>query len=190
MSRAITQLLLAWRRGEPDAQEKLCPLVYDQLRRLARSYMRQERPGHTLRTTALVHEAWLRLAESPRIDWQNRTQFFALSAQLMRRVLVDYARRHRAQKRGGAAPLVSWDEALELARHRSDQLVALDDALRALAAFDARKARVVELRFFGGLSVEEAAQALEISPDTVLRDWKLAKAWLRRELSRAKHHAS
>ncbi len=188
MSRAITQLLRAWRRGEPEAQEKLGPLVYDQLHRLARHYMRQERPGHTLRTTALVHEAWMKLAGASRLEWQNRTQFFALSAQLMRRILVDHARHHGAAKRGGAAPLVSWDEALELARDRSEDLVALDDALRALAAFDLRKSRVVELRFFGGLSVEETAQALHVSPDTVMRDWKLAKAWLRRELSRSERY--
>ncbi len=188
MSRAITQLLVAWRRGQADAPEKLCPLVYPELRRLAHRYMRQEHSGHTLQTTALVNEAWLRLVAAPEVNWQNRTQFFALSAQLMRRILVDYARRHRARKRGGAAPHGRWNEALALARERRKELVALDDALCALAALDPRKSRVVELRFFGGLSVEETARALKVSPDTVMRDWKLAKAWLRRELSGPKSH--
>ncbi|MBI1984428.1 MAG: RNA polymerase subunit sigma-70, partial [Acidobacteria bacterium] len=141
MPRAITQLLLAWRRGKPDAQEKLYPLVYHELRRLAHRYMRQERSGHTLQTTALVHEAWLKLVAAPGVNWHNRTQFFALSAQLMRRILVDYARRHRAGKRGGTAPHGPWDEALDVARDRSEELVALDDALRALAALDPRKSR-------------------------------------------------
>jgi RNA polymerase sigma factor (TIGR02999 family) len=186
MSHEITQLLLDWRRGEPDAQEKLCPLVYQELRRLAHRYMRQERTGHTLQTTALVHEAWLRLVDAPHVDWQNRAQFFALSAQLMRRILVDYARRRGATKRGGEAVRASWDEALEVARQRSNELLALDDALRALADLDPRKGRVVELRFYGGLSVEETAAALNVSPDTVMRDWKLAKAWLRREMTRQK----
>jgi RNA polymerase sigma factor (TIGR02999 family) len=190
MSHEITQLLMDWRSGAPDAQAKLCPLVYQELRRLAHRYMRQERGGHTLQTTALVHEAWLRLANTPEINWRNRGQFFALSAQLMRRILVDYARRRRATKRGGEMPHVSWDEALEIARQRSDELLALDDALSALADLDPRKGQVVELRFYGGLSVEETAAALDVSPDTVMRDWKLAKAWLRREMTRQNHDAA
>lgn len=190
MPHPITQLLLAWCRGQSNAQEELYPLVYHELHRLAHRYMRQERPGHTLQTTALINEAWLRLVAAPGVNWQNRAQFFALSAQLMRRILVDYARRHRARKRGGATRCGSWEEALDTARDRSEELLALDDALLALAALDPRKSRVVELRFYGGLSVEETAQALRVSPDTVTRDWKLAKAWLQRELRRSKHHES
>ena len=167
----------------PHGPEKLTPLVYDELHRLARRYMAQERPGHTLQATALVNEAYLRLVDSRNVRWQNRAHFFAVSAQLMRRILVDFARSRHYQKRGGEAQRVSLDDALVVSRERGADLVALDDALQALAAVDPRKSQVVELRFFGGLTVEEAAEALAVSPDTVLRDWKFAKTWLLRELS-------
>jgi len=184
----ITRLLLAWGRGEQDALEKLYPLVYGELRRLAHGYMRREQPGHILETSALVNEAYLRLVESPKVRVQNRTQFFALSAQLMRRILVDFARARRSLKRGGEVSCLWLDYAPRVSAESSPDLVALDDGLNALAEVDPRKSQVVELRFFGGLSVEETAEALKISPDTVTRDWKLAKAWLRRELSGARRH--
>ena len=180
----LTRLLLAWGRGEQDALEKLYPLVYAELRRLAHGYMRRERPGHILETSALVNEAYLRLVESPKVRWHNRTQFFALSAQLMRRILVDFARARRSLKRGCEVSCLSLDYAPRVSAESSPDLVALDDGLNALAEVDPRKSQVVELRFFGGLSVEETAEALKVSPDTVMRDWKLAKAWLRRELSK------
>jgi len=177
----VTHLLVAWGAGDESAFEKLAPLVYDELRRLARGYMAGERTGHTLQTTALVNEAYLRLVDVHQVKWQNRTHFFAMSARLMRRILVDFARSRRYQKRGGKAPRVSLDEAL-LVRDSGQDLVAVDDALKALAGVDARKSQVVEMRFFGGLTVEETAEALNISPETVMRDWKVAKAWLSREL--------
>jgi RNA polymerase sigma factor (TIGR02999 family) len=180
---AITELLLAWGNGDESALERLMPMVYAELRRLAHHYMNRERGGHTLQTTALVNEAYLKLIDSSRVRWQNRAHFFAVSAQLMRRILVDFARSRHYQKRGGAARQVSLDEALVVSAARGDDLVALDDALTALAAIDKRKSEVVELRFFGGLSVEETAEVLKVSPDTVMRDWRLAKAWLLRELS-------
>ncbi len=180
----VTRLLVAWGRREPDALEKLYPLVHGELRRLAHSYMRRERPGHILETSALVNEAYLRLVESPKVRWHNRAQFFGLSAQLMRRILVDFARARRSSKRGGESPRLSLDHAPVVSPERRPDILALDDALKTLAAVDPRKSRVVELRFFGGLNVEETAEALEVSPDTVTRDWKLAKAWLRRELSK------
>jgi RNA polymerase sigma factor (TIGR02999 family) len=179
----VTELLLAWNRGDEVALEKLIPLVHDELRRLAHRYMGGERPGHTLQTTALVNEAYLRLIDSSRVQWQNRAHFFALSAQLMRRVLVDFARSRNYQKRGGDAVQVSLNEAVAGPTERGADLVALDDALTALAETDERASRVVELRFFGGLSIEETAEALKISPKTVKRDWEWAKAWLLRELS-------
>lgn len=182
-SQQVTQLLLAWSNGDQKAMEKLTPLVYEELHRLARRYMANERSGHTLQATALVNEAYLRLVDSKNVRWQNRAHFFAVSAQLMRRILVDFARSRHYQKRGGEARQVSLDEALVVSRERGSDLVALDDALNALAALDPRKSRVVELRFFGGLTVEETAEALEVSPDTVLRDWKFAKTWLLRELT-------
>jgi RNA polymerase sigma factor (TIGR02999 family) len=182
-SQPVTELLLAWSNGDQTALERLAPLVYGELHRLARRYMAQERPDHTLEATALVHEAYLRLVDSKNMHWQNRAHFFAVSAQLMRRILVDFARSRRYQKRGGERRQVSLDEALVVSRERAADLVALDDALRALAKLDPRKSRVVELRFFGGLSVEEAAETLGVSGDTVMRDWKLAKVWLLRELS-------
>jgi RNA polymerase sigma factor (TIGR02999 family) len=181
----VTHLLRAWSDGQQEALEKLMPLVYDELHRLAQHYMRRERPGHILQTSALVNEAYLRLIDASQVNWQNRAHFYAVSAGLMRRILVDWARAYQSQKRGAGVPLASLDEGLDVGEERLD-LAALDDALKALAALDPRKSRVVELRFFGGLSVEEAAEALEVSPETVKRDWKLAKVWLLREL-RGKH---
>jgi len=178
----VTQLLRAWSDGHQEALEKLMPLVYDELRRLARHYMRRERPGHILQTSALVNEAYLRLVDASQVNWQNRAHFFAISAELMRRILVDFARAQQSQKRGGGTPAVSLDEELDVSEQRLD-LAALDDALKALAVLDPRKSRLVELRFFGGLSVEETAEVLQVSPETVKRDWKLAKVWLLRELS-------
>lgn len=178
----VTQLLRAWSDGQEEALEKLMPLVYDELRRLARHYMRRERPGHILQTSALVNEAYLRLIDASQVNWQNRAHFFAISAQVMRRILADFARTQQSQKRGAGVSPVTLDEGLDLTEERLD-LAALDDALKALAALDPRKSRVVELRFFGGLSVEEAAEALKVSPETVKRDWKLAKVWLLRELT-------
>ena len=183
--REITQLLLAWSSGEQNALQKLAPLVYAELHRLAHHYMAGERPGHTLQPTALVNEAYLRLIDSSHVRWQNRAHFFAISAQLMRRILVDFARSRGYYKRGGKARRISLDEAPPIASERSADLVALDEAMSALAAFDDRKSRVVELRYFGGLSVEETAEVLKVSPETVMRDWRLAKVWLQRELSRA-----
>ncbi len=178
----ITQLLLAWGAGEEEALQKLAPLVYAELHSLARRYMAGERVGHTLQTTALVNEAYLRLVDTSRVQWQNRAHFFAVSAQLMRRILVDFARSRNYAKRGGAARRVSLDEAPPIALERGAELIALDDALVALSAFDPRKAKVVELRFFGGLTEDEVAEVLKVSSDTVTRDWRLAKVWLRREL--------
>ena len=183
----ITRLLLAWGEGDQSALDKLYPLVYAELRRLAHGYMRRERPGHTLQTTALVNEAYLRLVDSQNVRWQNRAQFFAISAQLMRRILVDFARARHSQKRGGSAVRLSLDAPLEMARGAGEDLVALDDALGALTALDPRKSQVVELRFFGGLSVQETAETLQVSPDTVMRDWKFARSWLRRELANRKN---
>ena len=181
----ITELLLAWNAGDDEALARLIPLVQDELRRLAHSYMARERSGHTLQTTALVNEAYLRLVDSSRVRWQNRAHFFAVSAQLMRRILVDVARARQTDKRGGQQIHVSLDDAMDLPEQRSPDLVALDDALKTLAAFDERKSRVVELRFFGGLSVEETAEVLNVSPVTVMRDWGIAKAWLLRELDKS-----
>jgi len=182
----VTQLLVAWSDGDQAALEKLMPLVYQELRRLARRYLGRENPGHTLQPTALVNEAYLRLIDQNRVRWQNRAHFFGVSAQLMRRILVDMARARQQRKRGGAARRVELDEALVVSKERGEDLVALDDALQSLAAMDERKSRVVELRFFGGLSVEETAEVLQVSPDTVMRDWKMAKVWLHRELSKEK----
>ena len=181
----ITNLLVAWTRGEQAALEALTPLVHAELRRLARSYLRRERDGHTLQTDALVNEAYVRLIDLSRVEWHDRTHFFALAARLMRRILVDYARSRQYQKRGGGAQRVTLDVAADVAANRGTNLVALDDALTALADVDGRKARVVELRFFGGLSVAEIADTLDVSPQTVMRDWRLAKMWLLRELSGA-----
>ena len=178
----ITGLLLEWGGGDESALRRLTPLVHEELRKLAHHYMSLERPGHTLQTTALVNEAYLRLIDQKRVRIHDRTHFFALSAQLMRHILVDHARSRRYLKRGGGARKVSLDEAAAVSAGRGADLVALDDALKVLAARDARKGRVVELRFFGGLSVKETADALGVSEVTVMRDWELAKAWLYREL--------
>ena len=184
-SQSVTKLLLAWGKGEDAALEKFTPLVYQELRRMARRYMYGERNGHTLQATALVNEAYLKLVDCRRVRWQDRAHFFAVSAQLMRRVLVDFARARKGQKRGGGDPNVTLDEGLIAAPLRGKDVLALDSTLEALALQDERKARVVELRFFGGLSVEETAEVLKVSPETVLRDWRLARAWLAREMGRA-----
>jgi RNA polymerase sigma factor (TIGR02999 family) len=181
-----TELLRAWSDGDRSALDKLVPLVYQELRSLAQRYMRQERPDHTLQATSLVNEAYLRLIDVNRIQWQNRAHFLAVAAQTMRRILVESARRRHRHKRGGNVVLVALDEAQDLGQEKGVDLVALSDALTALAAFDPRMSQVVELRFFGGLSVDETADVLTVSPETVMRDWKTAKVWLLRELSRAK----
>jgi RNA polymerase sigma factor (TIGR02999 family) len=178
----VSTLLRAWSGGDQRALERLTPIVYDGLRRLARRYMRRERAGHSLQTTALVNEAYMRLVDYERMQWQDRAHFFAVSAQLMRRILVEHARRHNL-KRGGGLQHVSLDEAAVVGGGRSADLVALDDAMNALARLDARKAQVVEMRFFGGLSVEETAEVLKVSSVTVKRDWSTAKLWLYRELA-------
>jgi RNA polymerase sigma factor (TIGR02999 family) len=178
----VTQILQEVSGGNREAPARLMPLVYDELRRLADHYLRQERPDHTLQPTALVHEAYLRLIDQTRVDWQNRAHFFGVAAQLMRRILVDHARRHRASKRGGFRQKLTLDEAVDYSQTRDVDLVKLDDALTALAKFDARQSRVVELRFFGGLTIEETAEAIGVSPATVKVDWSMAKAWLRREI--------
>lgn len=178
----ITRLLTAWTDGDQSALEKLVPLVESELHRLAHHYMGRERPGHTLQTSALVNEAYIRLIDWKNVRWQNRAHFFAVSAQLMRRILVDFARERNYLKRGGGALQVSLAEAESLPLDRNDDLVALDEALAKLSQFDDRKGRVVELRFFGGLSVKEVAEVLKVSEETVMRDWRLAKVWLLREL--------
>jgi RNA polymerase sigma factor (TIGR02999 family) len=180
----LTRLLKAWSDGDVQAFEELVPLVYDELRRLARRYMVRERGTQTLQTTALANEAYLRLVDAASVRWQDRVHFFAVCAQIMRRILIDAARARASKKRGGRVQHLNLDDDLAITPQRSDELVALDDALTALAEFDARKARVVELRFFGGLSVKETAAVVKVSPQSVLRDWKLAKAWLMRELRR------
>jgi RNA polymerase sigma-70 factor (ECF subfamily) len=177
----VSILLRAWSDGDQNALDKLAPIVYDELRRLARYYLHQERPGHSLQATALVNEAYLRLVDYKRMRWGNRAHFFAVSAQLMRRILVDHARRHNL-KRGGGVQRVELQDIAVVGGDRAENLVALDDALQSLARMDARKARVVELRFFGGLSVEETAEVLQISQVTVMRDWSSARAWLYREM--------
>jgi RNA polymerase sigma-70 factor (ECF subfamily) len=177
----VTELLLAWGGGDESALDQLVPLIHAELHRLARRHMRGERKHHTLQTTALVNEAFLRLINLKRVRWQDRAHFFAMSARLMRRVLVDHARSRQFRKRGGGAPTTPFDDA-SVPVERSVDFVALDDALQALAAIDPRKAKVVEMRFFAGLSVDETAAALRVSPETVMRDWRVAKAWLHREL--------
>lgn len=184
----VTRLLQAWAAGDEGALEQLMPLVYDELHRLARRYMAAEQPGQTLQTTALVHEVYLRLVDVNNVNWQDRTHFYALCARLMRRILVDFARSRTYQKRGGGASHVELDEAVTISAVIGSELLAVDDALKQLAALDSRKSQVVELRFFGGLTVEETALALQVSPETVMRDWRLAKAWLTRELSRGGPH--
>src|SRR5437763_7071271 len=181
----VTQLLVAWGEGDGAALDKLMPLVHEELRRLAHHYMRGEGPGNTMQTSALVNEAYLRLADRTNPRWQNRAHFFAICAQLMRQILVDHARRRRSRKRGGGERQVPLDEAMIVSEERAADVVALDEALARLAELDPRQSRIVELRFFGGLSIEETAEVLGVSPGTVMRDWTLAKAWLRREISSA-----
>jgi RNA polymerase sigma factor (TIGR02999 family) len=183
----VTRLLQAWGLGDDSALERLMPLVYNELHRLAHRYMAGEQPGQTLQTTALVHEVYLRLVDANDIDWQNRAHFYGLCARLMRRILVDFARSRNYQKRGGQSPHIELEEAATVSAVVGSELLAVEEALKQLAAVDSRKSEVVELRFFGGLTVEETATALRVSPETVMRDWKLAKAWLLRELS---HEAS
>ena len=178
----ITRLLVAWNDGDESALAGLTPLIYEELHRLAHHYMNGERVGHTLQTTALVNEAYVRLIDWKNVRWQNRAHFFAVSAQLMRRILVDFARARDYQKRGGGIRAVELDDAVVVAGDQGTDMVALDEALNSLAEMDARQSKVVELRFFGGLSIEEAAEVLGVSPGTVRRDWRLARAWLRREL--------
>jgi RNA polymerase sigma factor (TIGR02999 family) len=180
----VTTLLMDWNNGQPEALEQLMPLVYDELRRIAGRYLRKERQDHTLQTTALVHEAYIRLIDQKQANWQNRAQFFGVAAQMMRRILVDHARGHTADKRGGGVAKLSLDEAIEIAEQREVDLIALDDALTTLAELDEQQCRVVELRYFGGLTVEEVAEVLKLSPATIKREWSMAKAWLHRELSK------
>jgi RNA polymerase sigma factor (TIGR02999 family) len=181
----LTELLAAWSDGDKAALEQLTPIVYQELYRLAAGHLAHERAGHTLQATALVNEAYVRLINQKRVRWQNKAHFLGIAAQMMRRILVDYARSRRYAKRGGGAPVVSLDEAAAVSVEQASNLVAVNDALVRLSELDARKGRVVELRFFGGLSVEEAAEVLQVSPNTVLREWRTAKAWLHRELSAA-----
>ena len=184
-SAEVTQILLNWRAGQSDAADRLMPLVYEELRRLARDYLRRERGDHTLQPTALVHEAYLRLVDDSRVNWQNRAHFYGIAAKLMRRILVDHARARNAEKRGGLVPKVPLDEARDLPPDATNDLVALDAALQDLARTYPRKSEVVELKFFGGLQAEEIAEVLQVSPKTVLRDWQFAKLWLCRELASA-----
>ena len=179
----VTQLLADWEQGDQAALDKLLPLVYNELHQMAKRYMSRQTPDHTLQTTALLNEAYLKLVGQPAKHWQNRAHFFGVAAQAMRHILVDYARSHQYAKRGGGATIIELDEALVVSQERAAELVALDDALQELAKVDPRKSQVVELRYFGGLSVEETAAVLKISPVTVMRDWSMAKAWLHRELS-------
>jgi RNA polymerase sigma factor (TIGR02999 family) len=188
-SQDISRLLRAWSDGEQSALERLTTIVYDELRRLAHYHMGGERPGHSLQTTALVNEAYMRLVDYKRMKWQNRAHFFAVSAQLMRRILVDHARSHNL-KRGPGVHHVSLDEGASIGGDRQDDLVALDDAMNALARLDPRKVQIIEMRFFGGLSVEETAEVLKVSPATVRRDWSIAKVWLYRELGGDRGHES
>lgn len=184
----VTRLLQAWGQGDESALEQLMPLVYQELRRLAHRYMAGEQTGQTLQTTALVHEVYLRLIDVKTVDWQDRAHFYALSARMMRRILVDLARSRAYQKRGGGATHVQLDEALTVSTARGSELLEVDNALQRLSTVDPRKSQVVELRFFGGLTVEETAVALKVSPETVMRDWRLAKSWLTRELERDGPH--
>jgi RNA polymerase sigma-70 factor (ECF subfamily) len=179
----VTQLLIDWSNGDQAALDELIPLVHAELRRLARHYMAQENSAHTLQTSALINEAYIRLIDQQHMPWQNRAHFFGVAAQVMRHILIDHARKHCYAKRGGGARKVPLEEAMIVNDQRAEELVALDDALKDLAALDPRKSRIIELRFFGGLSIEETAEALQISPITVTREWRSAKAWLRREMN-------
>jgi RNA polymerase sigma-70 factor (ECF subfamily) len=178
----VTQMLVDWSNGDEQAIEKLMPVVYDHLRRQAAQYLRRERPGHTIQPTALVNEAYLRLVDQHNVHWRSRAHFFAIASQLMRRILVDHARGRQAAKRGGPEVKVTLGDQMAVSRERDIDLVALDEALTRLSAFDARLSRIVELRFFGGLSVEETAEVLGVSVGTVKNDWSIAKAWLRRKM--------
>jgi RNA polymerase sigma factor (TIGR02999 family) len=189
-SHEITQLLKAWTAGDEQALEKLTPVVYQELHRVARRCMAGQRPGHPFQTTDLVNEAYLRLVNCAQLNWQHRAHFFAMSAQLMRRILIDLARSRGYQKRGGGVGPLSLDEAPTVGIEPDKNLVALDDALKELAAIDSRKSKVVELRFFGGLSIKETSEVLKVSVETVVRDWRLAKIWLVRELSERNSHGS
>jgi RNA polymerase sigma factor (TIGR02999 family) len=180
----VTDLLLSWSAGDPSALDRLIPLVHKQLRQLAKRQMLRERPSHTLQATALVNEAYLRLIDASQVQWKDRAHFFAIAARLMRQILVDFARSRQNLKRGGGARPITLTDAAEIAGDGNPDLVALDDALQALAAIDTRRSQVVELRFFSGLSIEETAEALQVSAETVKRDWRLAKVWLLRELNR------
>ena len=181
----VTQLLIKWSNGDKAALDKLMPLIQEELRRLAHHYMSRERPGHTLQTTALVNEAYLRLVNRKDVHWQNRTHFFAIAATLMRSILVDHARSHTYAKRGGGAHKTELDEAMVVSQERAAEVVALDDALKELASFDLKQSRIVELRFFGGLTTEETAEVLHLSPATIKREWSTAKAWLYHELAKS-----
>jgi RNA polymerase sigma factor (TIGR02999 family) len=179
----VTQLLNDWSSGDQAARDRLMPLVYDELHRLAHQYMKRESKGHTLQTSALVNEAFVKLVDQKNVRWQNRAHFFGIAAQLMRRILVDHARSRETAKRGGGVQAISFDDALYVSDERSAEVVAVHEALEQLSQFDSRKGQVVELRFFGGLSIDETAQVLGVSPGTVMRDWTLAKAWLHREIT-------
>jgi RNA polymerase sigma-70 factor (ECF subfamily) len=181
----ITQLLINWSQGDKAALDQLVPLVYPELRRLAKRHMNRENPAHTLQTSALINEAYLKLVDQQGVDWQNRAHFFAVAAQVMRHILIDHARRHHYDKRGAGAPHVPLDEAAITQKERAAQLVALDEALSALAALDARKSQIVELRFFGGLNADETAEVMKISPSTIQREWRAAKAWLHHTMMNA-----
>jgi len=180
----VTQLLKDWNGGDEAAADRLMPLVHEELRRLAHQYMRREKPGHTLQTSALVNEAYVRLVDQSKIQWESRAHFFGIAARLMRQILVDQARRKNFAKRGGGAIRVSLDSANAIAQEQSANVMALDEALKTLEQTDPRKSQIVELRFFGGMSIEETAEALKISPGTVMREWTFARAWLRNEMSR------
>jgi RNA polymerase sigma factor (TIGR02999 family) len=182
-SNAVTQLLTAWSNGDQAAREQLMALVYDELHRLAHHYMKRESPGNTLQTSALVNEAFVKLVDQKNVRWQNRAHFFGIAAQLMRRILVDHARSRQTAKRGGAVRAISFDDGLYVSDERNAEVVAVHEALEQLSKLDPRKGQIVELRFFGGLSIDETADVLGVSPGTVMRDWTLAKAWLHREMS-------
>lgn len=182
-SHQVTKLLQDWTDGDQSVPDQLMPLVYDELRRLAHQYMRRERPGHTLQTSALVNEAYVRLVDQNNIQWESRAHFFGIAALLMRQILVDEARRRNVAKRGGGAIRVSLNEATAVAQEQSASVMALDDAMKTLEQIDPRKSRIVELRFFGGMSIEETAEALKVSPGTVMREWTFARAWLRNQMS-------
>jgi RNA polymerase sigma factor (TIGR02999 family) len=184
-SQDVTRLLLAWRQGKPDALDELIPIVYGELRRQAHRYLQHEQKGHSLQTTALINETYLRLVDCDKVSWKSRAHFFAITSKMMRHILVDYARSRRSQKRGGDMEKTALDQALTFSIARDSDLVALDDALNELALRDERRSRVVELRFFGGLSIEETAEVLVVSPDTVVRDWRLAKVWLARKVKKS-----